>query len=223
MQGWQKQYFSKPQPVVEHRVIVVWLWATKAFSYHMFLICFEAPHVPSRGDGKTCGAVLLPLLGYHCSGLKTEPCGSFGSTWQPHVTHTTLQFSKDKKALSATIETLTRWGVLSSSWSPQGLTEHYQNWHKKPHPSCKTAKKSLNCITVYVLSLSKSCFYLKDLGIYQSRGRAWAAQARPVLRVITQPCHCLLSKPLVHLAFCWYLLITCINDLFTIYTSQPHS
>lgn len=78
-------------------VIVVWLRATKAFSYHMFLICFEAPRIPSRDDGKTCGAVLLSLLGFHCSGLKIEPCGSLGSTWKPHVTCTTLQFPKDKK------------------------------------------------------------------------------------------------------------------------------
>lgn len=80
----------------------------------------------------------------------------------------TLPFSKDKKALSTTIERLTGWEVLSSSWSPQGFTEHYQNWHKKPHPSCKAAKKHLNCVTGYVLSLSKSCFYLEDLGIYQA-------------------------------------------------------
>lgn len=132
----------------------------------------------------------------------------------------TLQFSKDKKALSTTIERLTGCEVLSSSCSPQSLTEQYQNWHKKPHPSCKAAKKNANCSAAYVLSLSKSCFYLEDLGIYQSRGRAWAAQARPVLRVITQAC--LLSKPLVHLVFCLYLLITCIYDLFTIYISQLH-
>lgn len=146
MQGWQKQYFFKPQPVVEHRVIVVWLRATKAFSYHMFLICFEAPRIPSRDDGKTCGAVLLSLLGFHCSGLKIEPCGSLGSTWKPHVTCTTFQFPKDKKALSTTIERLIGREVLSSSWSPQGLTEHCQNWHRKAHPSCKTAKKKLNCV-----------------------------------------------------------------------------
>lgn len=38
-----------------------------------------------------------------------------------------------------------------------------------------------------MLFLSKSCFYLEDLGIYQSRGRAWAAQASAQNHCTTLP------------------------------------
>ena len=172
MQGWQKQYFFEPQPVVEHRAIVVWLCATKAFSYHMFLICFEPPDVLSRGNRKTCEAVLPSQLGYHHSGEKTEPSGSLHSTWKPDETHTTLQFSKfkDKNEVSTTSERLTGWEVLSSSWSPQGFNWALPELAQETTSSCKTEKKNLNSITVYVFYLPNSYFYLEDLGIFPRAG-----------------------------------------------------
>lgn len=114
----------------------------------MFLICFEPPDVLSHGNRKKWEAVLPSHLGYHHSEIKQshlEVLVQRENQMRHILKH---QFSKDKNEVSTTNKRLTELEFFSSPDLPKASAEHYQNWHKKPHPYCKTEKKTLNSITV---------------------------------------------------------------------------
>lgn len=133
-----------------------------------------------------------------------------------HVTHTTLQFSKDKKALSATTERL---GGKSSA-PPDRPKAPLSTPRSGTGNHILLAKQQRNLKLHYRVYLVQELFLFRGFGNLPKQGQSLGCS---VLRAITHLCHCLLSEPLVHLAFCLDLLITCTNDHFTIYISQPHS
>lgn len=108
-----------------------------------------------------------------------------------HVTHTTLQFSKDKKAISATTERL---GGKSSA-PPDRPKAPLSTPRIGTGNHILLAKQQRNLKLHYrvYLVLVQELFLFGGFGNLPKQGQSLGCS---VLRAITHPCHCLLLPPL---------------------------